>query len=104
METTEPGDVLNSTLIRRGRSAATFREMIEFARMVEHRPLASLLVELPALAELSQSKFSLATQVLRRRFRDESPIDAEQLRGYADEISRSLPEGENRRRIATVFG
>lgn len=81
----------DSTLIRRGVKAATFNEMAEFASTVEHRPLDKLLAELPGIAKLSEMKFSLARQVIRRRSRDLAQIDRDQLRVFAEEIAGSAP-------------
>ncbi len=77
----------DSTLIRRGVQAATFTEMAEFATTVETRPLDKLLAELPRLAQLSDMKFSLARQVIRRRVRLLEAAEREQLRVYAEEIA-----------------
>src|ERR1051325_4930843 len=71
----ERTDVLDSTLIRRGRSALSVSEMVAFVDMLETRPLIKVLEELPELARLSEAKFTLATKTLRRRFRGESVID-----------------------------
>ena len=79
----------DSTLIRRGVQAATFPEMAEFAAIVETRPLDKLLEELPRLAQLSDMKFSLARQVIRRRVRGLAPVEREQLSTYAEEIAAS---------------
>lgn len=82
----------DSTLIRRGVQAATFGEMAEFAQTVETRALDRLLGELPAIARLSEMKFALARQVIRRRMRDLLPIDREQLRVHAEEVAVGAPE------------
>ena len=79
----------DSTLIRRGVQAATFPEMAEFASIVEARPLDKLLEELPRLAQLSEMKFLLARQVIRRRMRTLPAVEREQLRLYAEEIAGS---------------
>jgi len=81
----------DSTLIRRAVKAATFNEMAEFAVSVETRPLDKLLADLPGIASLSEMKFSLARQVLRRRARELSPVDREQLRVLAEEIAAAAP-------------
>ncbi|HEX2834794.1 MAG TPA: hypothetical protein VHW00_17405 [Thermoanaerobaculia bacterium] len=78
---------LDSTLIRRGVNAATFTDMAEFVETIERRPLDKLLHELPALATLSEMKFSLARQVIRRRARALTEIDREQLRVLACELA-----------------
>ena len=77
----------DSTLIRRGASAATFSDMADFVDTIQHRPLDKLLTELPALAELSTTKFSLARQALRRRARSLERADYEQLRVMAYEVA-----------------
>jgi hypothetical protein len=94
---------LESTLVRRGRAAVTVADMKTFALMLEHRPLAMLLGELPALARLSESKFNLATNILRRRFRGEAPIDRLQLRCIADEIAATVDGSVVAGRIRALF-
>jgi phosphoserine phosphatase len=81
----------DSTLIRRAVKAATFNEMAEFAATLENRPLDKLLADLPGIAGLSEMKFSLARQVIRRRSRELSAIDREQLRAFAEEIAAGAP-------------
>jgi hypothetical protein len=83
---------LDSTLIRRGVKAATFNEMAEFAETVERRPLDKLLSELPGIAALSEMKFSLARQVIRRRARLLDALYQEQLRILAGEVADTAPE------------
>ena len=77
----------DSTLIRRGTSAATLSDMADFVETIQHRPLDKLLTELPALAELSTTKFSLARQAFRRRARMLERTDYEQLRVMAYEVA-----------------
>lgn len=93
----------DSTLIRRGRDAVTFPEMVEFAAALEHRPLVQLLFELPALADLSETKFNVAANVLRRRFRSETPVDQMQLRTFGDEIAADVPDAAVAARIRSLF-
>ena len=81
----------DSTLIRRAVKAATFNEMAEFAVTVENRPLDKLLADLPGIAQLSEMKFHLARQVIRRRSRELAPVDREQLRVFAEEIAAGAP-------------
>ena len=78
---------LDSTLIRRGVSAATFTDMADFVDTIEQRPLNKLLSELPGLARLSHTKFSLARQAIRRRAKALDGPDFEQLRLIAFEIA-----------------
>lgn len=92
-----------STLIRRGTQAATFREMVEFADLLENRPLSTLLGELPGIAALSNTKFHLATQILRRRFRKESETDKEQLIVIANEVADGVSDDDLRYRIREIF-
>ena len=71
----------DSTLIRRGASAAKFSDMADFVDSIQIRPLDKL------LAELSTTKFSLARQALRRRARSLQRADYEQLRVMAFEVA-----------------
>ncbi len=93
---------LDSTLIRRGVQAATFTDMAEFVETLEKRPLDKLLTELPALASLSEMKFSLARQVIRRRARGLTEVDREQLRALAFELAEQT-NAEVGERIRGMF-
>ena len=92
----------DSTLIRRGVSAATFSDMADFVDTIQNRPLDKLLAELPALAELSTTKFSLARQAFRRRARSLERTDYEQLRVMAYEVADDAGE-EVGERIRSLF-
>ena len=93
---------LDSTLIRRGLQATTISEMTRFVSTMEERPLDKLLVDLPGFALLSETKFSLARAVLRRRVRALDEVDRQQLRTFAFEIA-SETEPEVAERIRTLF-
>lgn len=93
----------DSTLIRHGNEAATFREMVEYAELLEERPLSKLLDELPALALLSSAKFELTLNVLRRRFRGEPTAEREQLRTHAMGIASGVADVAARYRIEKIF-
>ena len=93
----------DSTLVRRGRSSVTLTEIIAFAKALEERPLAILLDELPEIARLSDTKFSLAIATLRRRFRGEMPADQMQLRVTAFEIARGVRDHAVAQRIRELF-
>ena len=92
-----------STLIRRGRTAVTMTEMAVFVKTLEDRPVSTLLQELPELAQLSDTKFSLALTTLRRRFRGEKPVDQLQLRASAWEIARDVTDRNTADRIRGIF-
>lgn len=93
----------DSTLIRRGRSAVTFTDMAAWVKSLEERPVGALLEELPDLARLSETKFLLAVQTLRRRFRGEAPADQLQLREFAREIAVTIEEPVVAERIREIF-
>jgi len=96
-------DLGDSTLIRRGRSSVTLTEIVAFAKSLEERPLVTLLGELPEVARLSETKFSLAVATLRRRFRGAAPADRLQLRETANEIASTIPDREVAERIRELF-
>ena len=92
----------DSTLIRRGVSAATLSDMADFVETIQQRPLDKLLGELPGLAVLSQTKFSLARQVIRRRAKSLERPDYEQLRVMAFEVASDAGD-EVGERIRSLF-
>ena len=94
---------LDSTLLRQGRTAMSYSDMVTFAEMVESRPMIKLLEDLPGIAALSDTKFHLALTILRRRFRGESSVDQLQLRIIADEIAGTIEESEPAHRIRSLF-
>ena len=94
---------LDSTLIRRGRNAATFADMVEFAQSIHDRPFEKLVEELPQIARLSDTKFNLATRVLRRRFVTENPFNQARLRSLGDEVATSAMSPWIADRIRSIF-
>lgn len=94
---------MDSTLIRLGEEATTFRDMVEFAALVETRPLDKLLSDLPEFGKLSEAKFMLASQVLRRRFRTEGAAEQAQLVTYAEEIAATIADAELSGRVKNIF-
>ena len=93
----------DSTLVRRGQNALSYSDMVAFAETVETRPISKLLEELPGIAQLSDTKFTIASNVLRQRFRGESPIDQLQLRVIAEEIAGGVPDRDLAQRIRGIF-
>jgi hypothetical protein len=93
---------LDSTLVRRGSNAATLTEMATFVEMIEERPVDKLLAELPGIARLSETKFSLARMVIRRRARKLPAPDLQQLQAFAYEVADDAG-GEVGERIRSLF-
>ena len=93
----------DSTLIRRAKTAVTFPEMVEFAATLEVRPFIQLLEELPEIAKVSHTKFSVVSNVLRRRFRGEQPVDQLQLKVFGQEIADRIPDRELADRVRSIF-
>src|SRR5204862_6123814 len=94
---------LDSTLIRRGRSALSVSELVTFVETLGARPLMTLLEELPGLARLSEAAFALATKTLRRRFRGESLVNQVQLRLVANEVAEAMREAEPAARVRSLL-
>ncbi len=94
---------LQSTLVRRGRTAETMRDMIEFVEGIEQRPLDKLLFDLPGLAGLSPRKIELSFQVVQRRMRALKPAEQARLRLLARQIAKEsdAPAAEV---ICRIFG
>ena len=93
----------DSTLIRRGRNATTFADMVAFTQSVHQRPFELLLQELPALARLSDTKFNLATKVLRRRFQNQPPTEQDRMRTVGDEVAGLASSEWVGQRIRSIF-
>ncbi len=92
----------DSTLIRRGMQATTISEMTRFVETMDRRPLDKLLQDLPGFALFSETKFSLARAVLRRRMRALEDADREQLRVLAAEVA-SDARSDVAQRITAIF-
>ncbi|HEX8616584.1 MAG TPA: hypothetical protein VF911_03260 [Thermoanaerobaculia bacterium] len=100
---TDPaGFDFDSTLIRRGRQATTIAEMTSFVTMMEERPFEKLLADLANFALLSETKFSLARAVLRKRARQLDEPGREALRIRASAVA-AQSEPEVAARIRTLF-
>ncbi len=94
---------LDSTLIRRGRQAASLSDMVEFAKNVHERELTKLFEELPQIARLSDTKFHLATNILRNRFRSQSGVDQAELQRIGSEIAERASNDWVADRIRAIF-
>lgn len=97
-----PQDI-ESTLIRRGRSALSASEMVTFAQTVHDRPISKLLEELPELARLSDTKFNLATNVLRRRLQSTDPEQQSELRKIGMALAAESASEWVAERIRSIF-
>jgi len=88
---------LDTTLVRRGTSAATFRDMNSFVEDIRQRPLDKLIGDLPGLSRLSETKYALARQIVRQRLRALPEVERARLCLFADEIaSDAAPEDVER--------
>jgi hypothetical protein len=77
--------------------------MSQLAMTLEMRPLAKLLADLPELARVSDAKFSVASNVLRRRFLSETPLAQLELRASGLEIAGSIADAKVAQRIRDIF-
>ena len=96
-------DDADSTLIRRGRRASSLSDMVEFAKSVHERPLAKVVEELPQIARLSDTKFHVATKILRQRFDTQSAEEKRVLRRIGDDIADSVSSEWVADRIRSIF-
>ena len=62
-------DDTRSTLVRSGKLAITFTEMVDFVKDIEARPTARLIGDLAGLLALPEAKYQLVVMVLRKRTR-----------------------------------
>lgn len=92
-----------STLIRRAKRAVTIPDLTAFAATLELRPIAQLLGDLPELARISEAKFTVASNVLRRRFLNEAPLAQLQLRAFGIEIASTVADEDVAQRIRDIF-
>jgi hypothetical protein len=98
---TVDGEEPDSTL-RRGDAATTFGDMTEFVAQIERRPLENLIFDLPELGRLSDLKFALARQTVRRRLAA-LPVEArESIREIAESIAHCIGARDSER-ILSVF-
>lgn len=77
--------------------------MVAFAQSVHEREFTLLLRELPDLARLSDTKFNLATRVLRRRFVTEDPANQAELRSVGASIAGTVTSPWVAGRIRSIF-
>ena len=94
---------VDSTLIRRGRQASSLSDMVEFAKSVHERPLAKVVEELPQIARLSDTKFNVATKILRQRFDAQSSEEKSVLRRIGQDIADSVSSDWVADRIRSIF-
>ena len=94
---------LDSTLIRSGRKATSFADMVAFTQSVHDRPFEKLLADLPQIARLSDTKFNLATKVLRRRFFSQASPEQTRLRESGSEIAANASSEWVAERIRSIF-
>lgn len=101
MSTPEPED-FDSTLVRRGAQATTFTDMTNFVAEIQERPIAKLIFELPELARLSDVKFALARQSVRRRLETLPSEEREAIREIVDSVADTIGSLDAQR-IRSVF-
>ena len=77
--------------------------MVAFTQTVHDRPLESLLKDLPKIARLSDTKFNLATKVLRRRFFAQPPGEQVRLLEIGTEIAGKASSEWVAERIQSIF-
>jgi hypothetical protein len=99
MITEEPD--YDSTIIRHGLRAMTFSDMAGFAELIEQRTLDRLLVDIHGFALLSDAKFNLAKQIVRRRLRALPETEREQFRLFAREACEE--DAGALERVAGIF-
>jgi hypothetical protein len=58
-----------STLVRTGKLAMGYQEMVSFVKDIEERPTARLVSDLEGLLALPEAKYQLVVTVLRKRTR-----------------------------------
>ncbi len=59
----------DSTLVRTGKLAMGYQEMVAFVKDIEERPTARLVSDLEGLLALPEAKYQLVATVLRKRTR-----------------------------------
>ena len=77
--------------------------MVEFTQTVHDRPLESLLKDLPKIARLSDTKFNLATKVLRRRFFAQPAAEQGRLLELGNQIAEKASSEWIAERIRSIF-
>lgn len=93
----------DSSVVIRGIDARTFSEMESFVKDLEGRPIDRLLRDLPALADLSQTKVSLVSYVLHSRYRAGDAEEKTRIREHVAATFEALPAGEARERVGQIL-
>ncbi len=90
----------DSTLVRSGAQATTFTEMIRFVSDIESRPIEKLIFDLPELARLSNVKFALARQLLRRRLAALPEQERANVREIAESVAATIGAADSERMLS----
>lgn len=102
MTRVENADPIESTIVRRGRQAVSYTDMVSFVAALESRPLDTLINELDDFAQLPEQKFLLAATTMRRRFRNEPPLIQIQLFDAANRAAQRVTDPSIAQRIREI--
>ena len=83
--------------------AKTFNEMEAFVKDLESRPTERLLRDLPELVALSESKFSIISYVVAKKFRHAHAEGRDTIRESVASTLERLPRGEERDRVTDIL-
>ena len=93
----------DSSVVIRGIDARTFTEMESFVKDLEGRPIELLLLDLPHLVELPQTKVSLVSYVFFSRYRGAEAAEKVRMRESVAITFEALPPGEPRDRVGQIL-
>ena len=92
----------DSTLVRTGKLALGYQEMVAFVKDIEERPRERLLSDLEGLMALPDSKYQLVALVLRKRMRPEIG-DGPALVGRLRYLQKHAEDDTVRSRVVALF-
>jgi hypothetical protein len=92
----------DSTLVRAGKQAMGYQEMVAFVKDIEERPTDRLVGDLEGLMTLPDAKYQLVAIVLRKRMRPEVG-DGPALVGRLRYLQEHAEDDAVRSRVVTLF-
>lgn len=95
--------VPTSSVVLKAIDAKTFTELEAFVKDLEKRPTERLLRDLPELVALSESKFSIISYVVAKKFRHAHAEGRDTIRESVAATYERMPPGKERERVLEIL-